>query len=85
LTVAFTQDVKALDFAAGVVVKVSGKPIRISSVSRAQERDTVRYILDKPVRRSVVVTWAYSAGQGNIANLSGDQLRSVSEKRVISD
>lgn len=79
--VTFSQDVKALDFKAGVRIQVNGQTAEISRTLRLGAGE-VRYVVAKAIRSGATITWAYDAVEGNIQNLSGDPLLSVSEKEI---
>lgn len=82
VVVTFSQDVKAADFKAGVSIKVNGEPVGISRALRQGRADVVHYVLETLPRPGDTITWAYDAADGNIRNLSGGQLLSVSEKII---
>jgi len=81
LTVVFSQDVKAIDFGAGVVISVNGRPVRFATAAHQRGGDSVNYILKHRVSFSDTVTWSYDSRAGMIEDCSGIQLLSVSEKR----
>jgi hypothetical protein len=85
IVVTFSQEVKASDFRRGVRIQANGAPVRIARTRREANRtDQVHFILDTPLRTGSTVTWSYAAPDGDIQNLSGDDLVCVSERTVDS-
>lgn len=82
VAVTFSEEVKAVDFKAGVTVKLNGAPVAVKKADRDARSGVVRYVLARSVTANDRITWSYDATAGNIQNLNGGQLLSVSEKTV---
>lgn len=84
IVVTFTQPVKAIDFKAGVDIKMNGKHIAIVRAMREPDRlDIVSFELEELTHTAFPITWAYDATAGSIKNWSGNLLSSISERVVI--
>lgn len=74
----FSENVKAANYATGVIIKVNSTPATISSATRQATKTTVHYALSAPVNDGDAVTIEYAAIDGFIEDANGNQLANMS-------
>jgi hypothetical protein len=82
LRVHFSQKLKGIDSVAGVLIKVSQKPVGVARVAQTDDAATVDYVVDAKINRDDQVSFAYDERQGGIQNFSGIPLRTVPETLI---
>lgn len=83
--VAFNQELRGNTSGTGAKVLVNGRSVRIERATLQPGGMTVRYQLASSIRPNDSVAWAYDASVGDLQNLDGSYLLSVSEKKVQID
>ena len=82
IDVEFNQTLKSRASVAGAEIAVNNRPVSIKDAAFRPNGMTIRYKLASPLRPNDQVTWSYDERAGELANLDGEFLHSVSEKKV---
>jgi hypothetical protein len=82
IDVEFSETLRRRLSDAGVEIKINGHAVATRQAVLQPNGVTVRYVLTEGVRSKDLVTWSYDGSEGDVQNLDGAYLSSVSEKTV---
>lgn len=86
VSVTFNEQLVAVDYAAGVTIKLDGVTATITNATLQSNQETVYYTLASPWgAANTVVTFAYSDTLGDYADLNGNQMGDITTQAIVNN
>lgn len=85
VAITFSEEIVGTNYTTGVTIKKNGVSQTIWYAMRLADHKYVQYVLANPVTSGDTITWEYSVISGNITDIAGNHLLSVSAQTLTNN